>query len=512
MRHDVMIIGAGPTGLVLALWLNAMGVSVRIVSKAAGPGTASRALAVHARTLELYEQMGLTDAVQAEGHQVRGVNVWVGGERRVRVPLDGLGKGQTRYPFLYIYPQDRHEELLVSRLEAAGVPIEWNTTFNGYEEEPDGVTVRLTLPDGNEEVAEARYLAGCDGASSAVRKALGVGFPGGTYQQTFYVADIEADGPPMNGELNLALDTSDFLAVFPLDEGRRARLVGTVEEDEEHVGQLRFEDLNDAAVQHLRIDVKSVAWFSTYRVHHRVTERFGKGRAFLLGDAAHIHSPAGGQGMNTGIGDAINLAWKLRSVLQGEMSAQAADRLLSSYEEERMAFARRLVRTTDQMFSLATANGAVPAFMRARIVPLVLPVLVRLPLLRQFIFRTVSQIGIHYRGDTLSEGRAGRVHGGDRLPWVETGDGRSKHDGLNEMRWQVQVFGEAPRVLADWCKTNGLPLRTFAWTPGAERAGFVRDAIYLVRPDGYLGCVASGDATSVLQDYFGTRGFKLPLV
>ncbi len=207
MRHDVMIIGAGPTGLVLALWLNAMGVSVRIISKAAGPGTASRALAVHARTLELYEQMGLTDAVLAEGHRVRGVNVWVGGERRVRVPLDGLGEGQTRYPFLYIYPQDRHEELLVSRLEAAGVPIEWNTTFNGYDDGPDGVTVRLTLPDGNEEVAEARYLAGCDGASSAVRKALGVGFPGGTYQQTFYVADIEADGPPMNGELNLALDT-----------------------------------------------------------------------------------------------------------------------------------------------------------------------------------------------------------------------------------------------------------------------------------------------------------------
>ncbi len=511
MRHDVMIVGAGPTGLVLALWLTAMGVSVRIISKAPGPGTSSRALAVHARTLELYEQMGLAETVLTEGHKVGGVNVWIGGKRRVRVPLDDLGEGQTRYPFLYVYPQDKHEQLLVSRLEAMGVVIEWNTTFNGYEEASESVMVRLTRPDGREEEAEARFLAGCDGASSVVRKAMGAAFPGGTYQQTFYVADIEASGPPMNGELNLALDTADFLAIFPLDEGRRVRLVGTVEEDEANAGKLRFEDLNDMAVQHLKIDVETVSWFSTYRVHHRVTERFCKGQAFLLGDAAHIHSPAGGQGMNTGIGDAINLAWKLRMALQGGLTVEASDRLLATYEEERMAFARRLVRTTDQMFSLATAKGALPGLLRTKIVPLVLPLIVRLPLLRQFIFRTVSQIGIHYRGDTLSEGKVGRVQGGDRLPWVEIGAGRSNHDSLSDMRWHVQVFGAAAGPLADWCKAAGLPLRSFPWQAGAERAGFTRNAVYLVRPDGYVASIATEDATARLGTYFATRGFSLPL-
>lgn len=511
MRKNVLIVGAGPTGLVLALWLTKMGVAVRIVSKAPGPGTASRALAVHARTLEFYDQIGLADAVVSEGHHVAGVNLWVQGDRKARAEFGEIGEGLTPYPFLHIYPQDAHEKLLLSRLETLGVAVEWNTAFIDFNETTDGILARLMLPDGKETVYGAAFLAGCDGAGSVVRKAMGAGFPGGTYEQTFYVADVEASGPPMNGELNIALDSADFLAVFPLDEGRRARLVGTVEEDDTHAGTLRFEDLNDRAIAHLGIDVKAVNWFSTYRVHHRVAERFRNGRAFILGDAAHIHSPAGGQGMNTGIGDAINLAWKLKAVLFGGVhDMAAANRLLNTFEAERIAFARKLVRTTDQAFSLATADGWMARFVRTKLVPLVVPVATQIEPVRDFMFRTVSQLMINYRGEYLSRGEAGDVHGGDRLPWFDLGDGRSNHDGFRDLCWQVHVYGYAGAEVEEWCRENGLPCHVFPWRSEFEEAGIGRDAAYLMRPDSYVASAAHAALPEALERYFSDHGITLP--
>ena len=180
----------------------------------------------------------------------------------------------------------------------------------GFSDEDDRVKATLRHSDATVENCESAFLAGCDGAHSLVRETLATGFPGGDYAQIFYVADVEASGPPIDGELHVDLDEADFLAVFPLKGEGRARLVGTVSgERADRAEKLRFENVSERAIQNLKVKVEAVNWFSTYRVHHRVAGRFREGRAFLLGDAAHIHSPAGGQGMNTGIGDAINLAW-----------------------------------------------------------------------------------------------------------------------------------------------------------------------------------------------------------
>ena len=227
-ESDVLIAGAGPTGLVLALWLTKTGTKLRIIDKAAGPGTTSRALAVQARTLELYRQLDLTEAVIARGHRVSAGNFWIAGERKAHISLEGIGKGAAPYPFLHIFPQDEHEKLLVERLEAFGVRVERQTELLGFTETSDGVTARLRGPDGSEHDHQARYLAGCDGARSKVRESIGTGFPGGTYKHLFYVADIEGDGPALNGELNVDLGTSDFVAIFPLAGQGRARLIGTV--------------------------------------------------------------------------------------------------------------------------------------------------------------------------------------------------------------------------------------------------------------------------------------------
>jgi 2-polyprenyl-6-methoxyphenol hydroxylase-like FAD-dependent oxidoreductase len=328
-RTQVLIVGAGPTGLVLALCLTKLGVQVRLVDGNAEPGTTSRALAVQARTLELYRQLDLADAVVARGHQVPAVNLWVKGEAAARLPFETIGADLTPYAFLQIFPQDEHERLLIDRLAALGGAVERRTELVGFSEGKDHVVARLRGPDGQEASCEATYIAGCDGARSTVREIMGTGFPGGTYRQIFYVADVEAAGPPLNGELHVDLDEADFLGVFPLAGQGRARLIGTVRDERaDRADTLRFEDVSDRAINNVKVKVEKANWFSTYHVHHRVTEHFRKDRAFLLGDAAHIHSPAGGQGMNTGIGDAINLAWKLAAVLAG----QAPDRLLDSYE------------------------------------------------------------------------------------------------------------------------------------------------------------------------------------
>ena len=428
-QSDVLIAGAGPTGLVLALWLAKLGVNVRIIDKTAEPGTTSRALAVQARTLELYQQLDLAGVVVAHGHKIPAVNLWVKGKQAAHLAFEAIGKGLTPYPFLLIFPQDEHEHLLIAKLEGLGIFVERQTELAGFTDDGEHITARLLKAGGEEEVCAASYIAGCDGARSTVREAIGAGFPGGTYRQVFYVADVEAAGPAIDGELHIDLDEADFLAVFPLAGQGRVRLIGTVRDERaDRAETLKFEDVSDRAINHLNVQIQKVNWFSTYHVHHRVAGHFRKGRAFLLGDAAHIHSPAGGQGMNTGIGDAINLAWKLAAVLSG----RASGKLLDSYEAERIGFARRLVATTDRVFSFATADGRIADILRTRLAPLLLSTVMQFETAREFMFRTVSQITLNYRGGPLSSGAAGDVYGGDRLPWAPI-DGADNFAALSDM-------------------------------------------------------------------------------
>lgn len=489
---EVLIAGAGPTGLVLALFLQRLGVNFRIIDKAASPGETSRALAVHARTLEFYDQIGLADDVVERGRKISAVGMWVRGRARAKAPFGDIGKGLSPYPFVLVFPQDEHERLLIERLAEFGVEVERPVELAGFEATSGGLVARLVGADGAEEQVEARFIAGCDGARSRVREVLGGGFPGGSYTRMFYVADVEASGPVVNGDLNIGLDEADFLAVFPLEGEGRVRLVGDLERDEGD--DLSFDDVGRSVIDRLGVDIKTVNWFSSYRVHHRVASKWRSGPAFLLGDAAHIHSPVGGQGMNTGIGDAVNLAWKLAAVIKGE----ADKALLDTYEPERIAFAHRLVASTDNAFKLVTRDGALARFARLVVVPTIFPLLTRLRSFRRLMFRTVSQTNVNYRGQSLETSAAGKIRAGDRLPWVEAADNFAP---LRTLAWRGQVHGEPGEGVSQACAQAGLPLDCFAWTADAARAGLKTDVFYLVRPDGHVALAAEDGAAAALAEY-----------
>lgn len=495
----VLIVGAGPTGLVLALWLTRFGIRVRIVDRAAEPGTTSRALAVQTRTLELYQPLGLAAAVIERGVRVVAINFWAGARRVARAIFGDGGIGLSPFPYAVIFPQDEHERLLIDRLRDAGVSVERRVELVGVEESGDRVRARLRHADGGGELCEAAYVAGCDGASSTVREALAIGFPGGTYEHLFYVADVEARAPASDGQLHGTLDEAEFLLAFPLKGERRVRLIGLVRDEAAARGHdLTWDDVGKNVIARLGVEVERVNWFSTYHVHHRVADRFRKGRAFLLGDAAHIHSPVGGQGMNTGIGDAVNLAWKLADALHGRAPAS----LLDSYEAERIAFARRLVATTDRAFTVVTSRGPIARFLRRAVVPTVIPLLFRTRTARRLMYRIISQTGLRYRDSPLSEGRAGRVHGGDRLPWMEAADNFAP---LQALAWQVHVYGEASAKIEAAGRAHGIEVHVFPWQASMRRAGLRRNALYLVRPDGYVALADRAARASTLTRYLGAH-------
>jgi 2-polyprenyl-6-methoxyphenol hydroxylase-like FAD-dependent oxidoreductase len=505
---EVLIVGAGPTGLFLALLLARLHVRVRIIDQTDAPGTTSRALAVQARTMELYRQVDLADEVLRRGLVLGAVNLWRRGERAVRIELGDVGRGLSPFPFGVIFPQDEHEQLLVERLEDLGVRVERRTVLQSIEASAESVLAHIRMPDGRTAARSAAFVAGCDGARSMIREAIGVGFPGGTYEHSFYVADVEAHGAPVDHELHVLLDDAGFLALFPLAGERRARIVGTIREDAAGGAKTaRWEDVDPRPIARIGLTVDRVNWFSTYRVHHRVANHFRQGRVFLLGDAAHVHSPVGGQGMNTGLGDAMNLAWKLAAVL----GARAKLDLLDTYEPERIAFARKLVATTDRVFKAASSDTRLADIVRTQLLPRLAARVSETSFGRRLFFRALSQTGIEYRRSAWSAGKAGAVHAGDRLPWVAPA-----HEGdadnftpLRSLDWQVHTYGAAPEDLPRRCEERRIPLHRFPFNASTQAAGLRDDAVYLVRPDGYLGAVLVGrEAASGLGAYLDAHGVR----
>lgn len=472
---EVLIVGAGPTGLMAAVALARRGVPAVIVDRKAGPTRESRALAVQARTMEIYDQLGLAEQVLAGSY--RAERLQIGRTGAVDgVPISSLQQGATRFPGLHIFEQSRNEHLLHDALLATNGDIRWRhrlIDLTAHSAEADGrIRALLEGPDGLV-LVNARWCIGADGAASAVRRELDVRFDGVTDEATFWVADIRNVRGVPEGSLALRFGATTFGIAFPLGADGHTRLVALAPRD-----TITQQQALEAASTDLGLVLGKVDWFSTYRVHHRVASKFRAGSVFLAGDAGHVHSPVGGQGMNTGLQDAHNLAMLLADVRDGRL----ADRALDRYERERRPVAVHLVNITDRAFGLIGRRSRVTALFRRRFAAALAklaPLVMRSPLGPR-LGGYLGQYRIRYHfvdRQPQTPSWANDPVVGRRLPPV-----RDNQQSLRDMTWQLHTYGAGDvvrPVAPDWI--------TGPHAFGPDPAERLRsDRVYLIRPDHFV--------------------------
>lgn len=506
MQTDVLIVGAGPTGLALANQLARHGVDFIIIDKREGTTPHSKAIGVQARTLEIYDQMGIANDLIAKGWHADKVRLVGGGEVRGELDLQSLGEGMSPFPFLLIVEQGLHEALLYDHLRSLGGDVRWLTEMESFSQTDESVTATF-VHDGVISEISAKYLVGCDGAHSAVRHGLGLKFEGSTFERLFYVADVEIDWAFSHDALHVNLGDDTLTAFFPMVGENRWRIVGTFPEGHnKEADEIAFDEIEQqvSADTSLKFDITKIHWSSVYKVHSRAVERFSSGRCFVAGDAAHIHTPAGAQGMNTGIQDGYNLAWKLAEVIKNG----AGRSLLETYNEERLPNAKRLLQTTDRLFDFAASEEWLVSFLRKNVFPYVANIALSFDAVKRIVFPLVSEIGINYRTSSLSDTHGSfEVSAGDRMPWFEIG-GRSIYADLHAPSFHLIVFSdggtEIPplsdelmqkwkgRIDSHFFPVDEVVINAF----GLDRSFFV-----ILRPDNYIGLVSDEFSPELVETY-----------
>jgi 2-polyprenyl-6-methoxyphenol hydroxylase-like FAD-dependent oxidoreductase len=402
----VLVAGAGPTGLTMALELARHGVEVRIVDRAPAAPTTSRALVVMPRTLEIFDDMGVVDEAIDAGNRADALTITFK-DRKVRMDITGLLTGPRNYTAhttLRTLSQDDTERLLTDALDEYGVGIERGLALTDLTQDGGTVTASLRREDGSVETARCRWLIGCDGAHSAVRKAVGIPFQGSTYRDEFIMADARLDWELPHGELYAFPSPAGIFAAFSMPGEKRFRIFGNFPTGPEGPGaeysEPTHEEFQAMVDERVPFPAKVVEefWVTRYRVHSRVVPRYRDGQVFLAGDAAHVHSPAGAQGMNTGIQDAYNLAWKLALVERGIADAS----MLDSYQAERHPVGVRLLKTTDRLFSVIAGHNPISRTARGKVAPhLAGRVLTRQSVRSKFVGMLV-QLRLRYPDSPLS--------------------------------------------------------------------------------------------------------------
>lgn len=509
IKTEVLIIGAGPTGLSLACQLVRHGIDFVIIDEKEGPTPFSKAVVVHARTLEIYEQIGLAAPAVEQGAAMGKLSMMGEGELRGQFDLAGIGEGLSPYPFVLMLEQSKNERMLYEFLQSRGHEVRWNTSFESLVQDDASVTAQIRTAGPESQGVEAKYLVGCDGSQSPVRHALNLPFEGSTFERIFYVADVDMESKLSRESLYICLTPETFVLFFPLYGDKHFRIIGVLPEGyEKETGDILYEEMEKRvkAESKLDIDVTNVNWFSSYKVHSRYVSQFSSGRCFLAGDAAHIHSPVGGQGMNTGIQDGYNLAWKLALALRHN----ADETLLATYNEERHANAKTLIETTDRMFSFVAGSEGFLGFLRTNVLPPVMAKLLSFDSLKRRMFPFLSQIGINYRGGALAE-HAGDEHSpvkaGDRMPYFLI-NGESVYDRLHSPKFHLLTFTNSEHP--DPCLSQGLEKKypglvvchTLALSPEVtERFNLAESFNVLLRPDNHIAFLSIDISRSRVEEY-----------
>jgi 2-polyprenyl-6-methoxyphenol hydroxylase-like FAD-dependent oxidoreductase len=511
-QPDVLVVGAGPTGLALALQAHAHGAHVRVLERRPSAFRPSRALIVHPRTLEVLRPLGVVDALLDRADTAPAARLHLG-RRVVPVRLTGLDLPDTAFPHLTLLRQMDVETVLGQALGERGVQVERGTELVGLDDgDPLGARATLRAAEGIER-CPYRWVAGCDGADSTVRRAAGIGWPGGGYHPEIVLADLELDGDLAEGVAHVVAGRRGLLFVFALGEYATWRLLATRPCADPRlpfgrpgppVAQNELQRLLDEAGLAARI--RHVGWSSRVRVQHRLAATYRRGRVFVVGDAAHTHSPAGGQGMNTGIQDAVNLGWKLAFA----PTSVAPEELLDSYDRERRPVARQVLALSHAVFWAEAATDPLATFVRGTLAPMAAP---GLPMVLRWrrpvaeVARLLARFGEHYRRSALSVDHAppsaGGPRAGDRLP-----DAAVLTAGGRRMRLHELLARPGVHLLV----SAGLP-EAAAPAPGPllhvhRLLGPSRSEAVAVRPDGHIGF--RGPSNGALRAWLARAGVPPP--
>lgn len=507
----VLIVGAGPVGLVAAIELTRRGLSVRIIDKLGAPTPESRALVVHARSLDMFAQLGIVDDVIATGVKSAAMEMFSGHDHLFRIPLDSI---DAAYPFGLNTPQCETERVLTDHLATLGTTVERGTELTALSRHPDHVQVTLRHPDGTTEEATAGWVIGADGAHSTVRHLVGDRLAGTFVGEHFLLGDVLV-GTHTERTLDPATMYTFFspagpVLVFPF-RGGRARVMAQIHTHEALDQQNLLGELQQVVDDRVGgISISDPHWLATFEIRHALVRRYRHGRVFLAGDAAHIHSPAGGQGMNTGMQDAYNLAWKLAAVIDG----QAGDALLDSYHAERRPVAEAVITFTDRLTKAATLRGTAQSLRNAA-----LKVIGHIGPLPHMMATTVAEIRVGYPHSPIAVGPApqgAKIHPGQHFPYLGATDVQDRlsavfgteHTVLTVAGADVPAAGIAGHqvLIADAnTPVNGYdvviadPKRV-----GAQRLGLQAGGRIVVRPDGYIGAVTTLDDSRAVDTYFAS--------
>jgi len=452
---DVLIVGAGPVGLFLANECARRGLRFRIIEANASQSEHSKALAIFPRTLEIFDMAGLVGPFLEAANRVTSVAVVA--HQRTLAHMR-FAPRQSPYPFIAMVPQDITERLLVLQLLRAGEAVEYQTRFVSATEQEDCVSVTLDRR-GVPINLRASFLVGCDGAHSAVRRLLDLPFEGGEYEASFMLADVETNDALPGDEMHLCPNECGPLAIFPMSATRR-RIVATVETTEGESPSLGLVQQLLSQRGPRGIEATRLHWSGYFRIHHREVAKLRVGRTFIAGDAAHIHSPFGGQGMNTGLQDVWNLVWKLDLAVRGH----ASESLLDSYTAERRPVIKQVLETTD----LLTKAMATPSKFAQILRDMLIPAVSHLPPFRRAFVRRLSGLGIAYRHSPIIEGDGERYFD----EWQRGGNGIGSHYVLLtnsdlSSHEHTRRFVESVGDIVDLRRASG-------------------DHTVLVRPDGYV--------------------------
>jgi 2-polyprenyl-6-methoxyphenol hydroxylase-like FAD-dependent oxidoreductase len=513
---QVLIVGAGPSGLMMAAQLLRYGIQPVVIDSRQGPTHHSKALAVQARSLEIYRQLGIEEAIISGGKQAQGLNFNYAGNLQATFAMNNIGKGYTPFPYVHIYPQNKNERALLNYLTQHSCPVYWNTSLVSLQQGTGVVSVVLNNKE-QEYTLLCNWLIGADGAHSTVRKLLNIHFIGDTYPNQFYLADVVLDHD--DDLINLHLTQKGFAAFFPMPETNAYRIVGNLTTKLAAKKDLVLDDVLPLLMEKVRqpLIIKDCTWFTTYRLHHRMADKFNQGRCYLIGDAAHIHSPVGGQGMNTGLQDAYNLAWKLAGVINQKLKSG----ILTTYASERMPVASDLLKTTDRVFKTIMSPGLLAGWFKKFVLPIVLKKAWKSENLKLEFFKRISQTGINYQHSPLSLhlSQLKSIKAGDRLPYLKVYDEKKLqetdlHAWCSKPGFTLITMGPLQELyvfsLAKWITQNYNGWLNFFHLPPSVKNQRVFDTFdikagqskaIIVRPDMYIGLVNDVVDLEMMNNY-----------